>query len=257
VTSTFAALAVIGPRSVAALASALGSNDRAPAAATTERSETSSRERAWGPASTSNAAGTLDQLVASHQNRRIVFEGEPLIVARRDAYYGAWGLMVFVPATHASRLQTRLAESGAAPVDRDVAETLRIETGRPLFGVDMDETTIPLEAGIEDRAISFTKGCYVGQEVIIRVLHRGHGRVAKKLVGLKLAERVPAQGDAILADGKTAGVITSAAWSPAAGSAVALGYVQRDFAEPGTTLQVQQESAAIPATVTKLPFVSA
>ena len=56
----------------------------------------------------------------------------------------------------------------------------------PLFHRDMDEETIPLEAGIESRAISFSKGCYVGQEVIIRVLHRGHGRVARKLVGLRL-----------------------------------------------------------------------
>ena len=61
---------------------------------------------------------------------------------------------------------------------------MRIEGGRPRFGIDMDEDTIPLEAGIEDRAISLTKGCYVGQEIIIRVLHRGHGRVARRLVGL-------------------------------------------------------------------------
>ena len=66
------------------------------------------------------------------------------------------------------------------------AEAIRIEAGVPLFHRDMDEETIPLEAGIESRAISFTKGCYVGQEVIIRVLHRGHGRVARKLVGLRL-----------------------------------------------------------------------
>ena len=61
-----------------------------------------------------------------------------------------------------------------------------IEGGRPLFRRDMNEDTIPLEAGIEDRAISLTKGCYVGQEIIIRVLHRGHGRVARKLVGSTL-----------------------------------------------------------------------
>ena len=70
----------------------------------------------------------------------------------------------------------------------------------PLFHRDMDEETIPLEAGIESRAISFTQGCYVGQEVIIRVLHRGHGRVARKLVGLRVdGDRVPAAGAAIRA----------------------------------------------------------
>ena len=69
-------------------------------------------------------------------------------------------------------------------------EAVRIEGGKALFGVDMNEDTIPLEAGIEERAISLTKGCYVGQEVIIRVLHRGHGRVARKLVGITFADPV-------------------------------------------------------------------
>ena len=105
------------------------------------------------------------------------------------------------------------------------------------FGRDMDEETIPLEAGIESRAISFTKGCYVGQEVIIRVLHRGHGRVARKLVGLTLdGDRVPAAG----ADDpqrrprdrprdEQHGV--AGADSGRSRSA----YVHRDFLEPGTT----------------------
>ena len=79
------------------------------------------------------------------------------------------------------------------------AEVLRVEAGVPLFHRDMDEETIPLEAGIESRAISLTKGCYVGQEVIIRVLHRGHGRVAQKLVGLTLdGEAVPAAGASVM-----------------------------------------------------------
>ena len=80
----------------------------------------------------------------------------------------------------------------------ETAETLRIEAGRPRFGIDMNTDTIPLEAGIEDRAISFTKGCYVGQEVIIRVMHRGHGRVARRLVSIVLPDgTVPARGDKI------------------------------------------------------------
>ena len=75
------------------------------------------------------------------------------------------------------------ALQSAQDVDLDTFEVIRIERGVPRFLVDMNEDTIPLEAGIEDRAISFTKGCYVGQEVIVRVTHRGGGRVAKKLVG--------------------------------------------------------------------------
>ena len=101
----------------------------------------------------------------------------------------------------------------------------------------MKEDTIPLEAGIEDRAISTSKGCYVGQEVIIRVLHRGHGRVAKHLVGLAIDGPAPAAGAPIASGDREVGRVTSAAVSPRAGT-VALGYVHRDFAAPGTELSV-------------------
>src|SRR3970282_2444587 len=91
-----------------------------------------------------------------------------------------------------------LRDAGARAGDPATADTCRIEAGRPLFGVDMDEETIPLEAGIEARAISLTKGCYVGQEIIIRVLDRGHGRAARKLVGLTLSSPdLPARGAGI------------------------------------------------------------
>ena len=89
----------------------------------------------------------------------------------------------------ADALKAALGAAGVVELDAATAEALRIEAGVPVFHRDMDEETIPLEAGIESRAISFTKGCYVGQEVIIRVLHRGHGRVARKLVGLRRRRR--------------------------------------------------------------------
>jgi folate-binding protein YgfZ len=110
----------------------------------------------------------------------------------------------------------------------------------------MTEDTIPLEAGIEDRAISLTKGCYVGQEIIIRVLHRGHGRVARKLVRLAVSGTdVPARGDRITGGGKDIGEITSAAISPSTGQPVALGYVHRDFATAGAAVEI----GGTPATV--------
>jgi folate-binding protein YgfZ len=147
---------------------------------------------------------------------------------------------------------TRLRSHGAIDVQDAVVETTRIEAGRPRFGVDMSEDTIPLEAGIEDRAISRTKGCYVGQEIIIRVLDRGHGRVARRLVGLKLAAAtVPARGDAIRSGEREIGQVTSAAYSPLLDTPVALGYVHRDFTEPGTSVDV----AGHPATVAETPFV--
>jgi folate-binding protein YgfZ len=116
----------------------------------------------------------------------------------------------------------------------------------------MDEETIPLEAGIEPRAISMTKGCYVGQEVIIRVLHRGHGRVARRLVGLTLeGNTIPSTGAPVQAEGKEIGSVTSGAWSPALEKPIALAYVHRDHVAAGTLVSVQ----GTPAVVTATPFV--
>ena len=117
---------------------------------------------------------------------------------------------------------------------RDARRACASRPARPAFLVDMDEHTIPLEAGIEDRAISFTKGCYVGQEVIVRVMHRGHGRVAKKLVGLLFEKSAtPHAGDLVGSDKREIGRLTSVVWSPALERPIALGYVHRDFVEEG------------------------
>jgi folate-binding protein YgfZ len=143
--------------------------------------------------------------------------------------------------------------AGAAPAGEETAEVLRIEAGRPRFTVDMDTDTIPLEAGIEQRAISFTKGCYVGQEVIIRVLHRGHGRVARKLVSLEFAGGVvPVSGDVISADGQDIGRITSAAFSPRRNGPLAIGFVHRDYLAPGTSVTVQRGTDPLEAFVRQL-----
>ena len=100
----------------------------------------------------------------------------------------------------------------------------------------MTTDTIPLEAGLLERGISTSKGCYVGQEVIIRVLHRGGGRVAKRLVALAFdpeLQELPAAGLQLYVDGREVGRVTSAAWSPHERRAIALGYVHRDHAEVG------------------------
>jgi folate-binding protein YgfZ len=149
----------------------------------------------------------------------------------------------------------RLTAAGAARVSESLFETLRVEAGRPLFGRDMTSDTIPLEAGLLDRAISTTKGCYVGQEVIIRVLHRGGGRVAKRLARIALdpgVTEVPAPGAALYADGKPVGAVTSAAYSPRDGRAIALGYVARDVAEPGRRLTLALSTRSAPAEITGL-----
>lgn len=138
--------------------------------------------------------------------------------------------------------------STLTPVEFDTFEVIRIERGVPRFLADMDEDTIPLEAGIEDRAISFTKGCYVGQEVIVRVTTRGGGRVAKKLVRWvadAAAEIVPLRDARIVSFDKDIGRVTSAAFSPAINRVVGLGYVHRDFLAPGTEVTVVWNEARI------------
>lgn len=137
-------------------------------------------------------------------------------------------------------------------IDLDTFEVIRIERGVPRFLADMTDDTIPLEAGIEDRAISFTKGCYVGQEVIVRVTTRGGGRVAKKLVRLvgdPAAEIVPLPESRIMSFDKDIGRVTSVAFSPRLERVVALGYVHRDFTESGTEVTLVWKDARVKAVV--------
>jgi folate-binding protein YgfZ len=146
---------------------------------------------------------------------------------------------------------TAFVAAGAVRGTSADAEVVRIEHGRPRFGVDMDTDTIPLEAGIEARAISRSKGCYVGQEVIVRVQDRGQGRVARRLVGLTFAAAapVPAAGTRIVSGDRDIGRITSATWSPAAGRPIALGYIHRDFTEAGTPVEVRSTPGVVVRTL--------
>jgi len=178
---------------------------------------------------------------ANYQNTRTEIGGTPVVVARIDQL-GVPGYVIYVDVQQEAALTTSLASAGAVHAAPQTLEAARIEAGYPIFGIDMSTDTIPLEAAIEDRAISLTKGCYVGQEVIIRVLHRGHGRVARKLVGLHVEGAVPPRGAKIFAGDREIGFVTSAAHSPRFG-AIALGYVHRDFIEPGTAVDVDAARA--------------
>jgi folate-binding protein YgfZ len=189
--------------------------------------------------------------LSEHGNLRGAIAAQPAIVTRiTDA--GEPGFEIYVERAGISALKARLSEAGAVELDAETAEVLRVEAGVPAFHRDMDEETLPLEAGIEQRAISQTKGCYVGQEVIIRVLHRGHGRVARKLVGLTLdGDTVPPRGSIVKSDQKDVGEITSSVRSIALDKPIALGYLQRDFLTPGTHVSVGGSQAV----VTQLPFL--
>lgn len=148
----------------------------------------------------------------------------------------------------AALMADRLPELDAADV-----EAMRIEAGHARWGKDMNEETIPLEAGLLERAISQTKGCYPGQEAIVRILHRGAGRVAKRLMRIVFGpDQVdpPADGTPITIDGVDVGQITSAARSLRLSRVVALGYVQRADANEGVAVMVGSVPAVIDGTAT-------
>jgi folate-binding protein YgfZ len=147
------------------------------------------------------------------------------------------GRELLLPATSLEPVRQRLLAAGARPVSWTTLDVLRIEAGRPRWGAELDETTIPLEAGLQERAISTTKGCYTGQEVIIRILHRGH--VNRSLRGLLLGEVAsPAAGAVLMLPGqeKPVGVVTSACISPALGQTIALAYVRREVLSGASVL---------------------
>ncbi len=210
-----------------------------------------------GPESARMVAAVLDRpqsvlaSLADQGNLRAHFGGQPAIVLRVSDT-GEPGYEVLVDVSQRDGLAAAFRAMGAPDLDPAVADVLRIEAGIPKFHRDMDEETIPLEAGIEARAISLTKGCYVGQEVIIRVLHRGHGRVARKLVGLALDDGIaPPTGTPVAVGAREIGHTTSSCISPALHRPIALAYLHRDFLEPGARVSV----SGIGATVTALPFV--
>ncbi|MEQ1731154.1 MAG: glycine cleavage T C-terminal barrel domain-containing protein, partial [Vicinamibacterales bacterium] len=206
-----------------------------------------------GPA----AAATIERLASplvglsswpTYHNVRAEVAGAPAVIARIDQL-GVPGFCLWLDAANATRVISELEPAGASRVSADAIEASRIDAAYPLFGIDMTSDTIPLEAGIEGSAISLTKGCYVGQEIIIRVLHRGHGRVARKLSSLRIEDGVPIGGARVFAGDREVGWVTSAARSPRNGP-VALAYVHRDFLAPGTRLDVDIDGHRCVAQIT-------
>jgi folate-binding protein YgfZ len=203
------------------------------------------------------APGILEQVMQlsgltswpDYRHTQAEFEEHPVSLARIDQL-GVPGFCVYLERAQEPALVAALANAGASVVSHEAIEAARIEAGYPVFGVDMTDDTIPLEAGIEDRALSMTKGCYVGQEVIVRVLHRGHGRVVRKLVGLRIDGTAPDRGARLFAGQRDIGFVTSAVESPRLG-AIALGYVHRDFLAAGTKVEAETGAGRTPATVTE------
>ncbi|HKO59691.1 MAG TPA: glycine cleavage T C-terminal barrel domain-containing protein [Pyrinomonadaceae bacterium] len=185
--------------------------------------------------------------------RKTTWRGTTVTVTRA-IHTAATGFDLILPADVAPELSQALINEGATPVGDDVFEVLRIEAGIPRHGVDMDETNVVSETNLDD-AVSYTKGCYIGQEIIARIKYRGH--VAKKLIGLSFADkRELASGDIIKSpDDKDIGRITSTAYSPRLQHTIALGYVKYDYLAAGTAVKVIHGGNEVPAQVTELPFI--
>ena len=181
------------------------------------------------------------------------WQGKQITVIRAT-HTGEDGLDLFVNAPDVEILQDAFIKAGVQPIGSDTSETLRIEAGIARYGIDMDETNVVTETNLDD-AVSFTKGCYIGQEIIARIKYRGH--VAKKIAGLICEGEVSLESGAKIfsSDDKEIGRVTSVAFSPRLARTIALGYVKYDYLEPGTSVNVFASESKLPGQVAGLPFV--
>lgn len=155
------------------------------------------------------------------------------VLIARTCYTGMDGYDIFVPTAAVEATWTALRDDGLVPAGHGTLDVLRIEAGQPRWGSELTEDVIPLEAGLRERAISETKGCYTGQEVIVRILHRGH--VNRRLRRLRFGDLpTPDAGTKLIrpSDGRVVGVVTSACYSPLVKETIGLGYVRREVIPP-------------------------
>ncbi|MGI8802880.1 MAG: YgfZ/GcvT domain-containing protein [Solirubrobacteraceae bacterium] len=181
-----------------------------------------------------------------HEHTGVSVAGIEALAVRTDV-----GIDLICVSERSAELYAALEAGGARAVGEPAVECLRVERGRPRFGVDMDETTMPQEAAINLRAVSYTKGCYVGQETVARLYWRG--KPNRHLRGLRLSAEV-APGAVLRLEGAEVGALATVALSPVHGP-IALALVRR-AAVPGDVLRVG-EDGAVTATVTELPFAPA
>jgi folate-binding protein YgfZ len=195
-----------------------------------------------GPDATAVAAGEGALAGAEHANGPAQIGGREVLLIRTAE---PAGLDVLCDAADSGAVWDALLLAGARPVGEDAAEILRVERGRPRFGVDLDQTVIPQEAGLNERAVSFTKGCYVGQETVARLHYRG--RPNRHLRGLRLTEPISPGAELRLGE-RLVGVLSSSVRSPVLGP-IGLALLRRE-AEPGMTVAANGGVA----TVQQLPF---
>jgi len=179
------------------------------------------------------------------------------VTIRKQSITGETGYILTTNQTALQKIWEKLRKVGIefnlVPVGYEASESLRIEAGLPRYGIDLTEENIPLEIEKEDM-ISFTKGCYVGQEVVARVKFLGQAN--KQLKGLLLTDTaIPSHNARITLDQKEIGRITSSAYSPSLEQSIAIAYLRREYSTPGTQVKVESDRREFPATVTDLPFI--
>ena len=193
-------------------------------------------------------------------------------IVRRDDPAGVSGYFLILPTDSAAKVWMNLLSNfgGADPLPTAVGKralrpigwaafnAVRIEAGRPIFGIDFDDTILPAETSQLARAVSFTKGCYLGQEIVARMHARG--QVARQLVGIRMEDdALPIAGSHVFDDkGNQVGGITSSTISPVlSNAAICLGFVKKAFIPAGSELIIPAEGAMHKGKVVELPFVSA
>jgi folate-binding protein YgfZ len=214
----------------------------------TDRTGTVAQLHLCGPQSTQILNSVLPGVPALEPLQHVWVDA--LRVARNDRL-GLLGYDLVCPPADAQGLGQRLIEAGAARAGQETFNILRNEAGVPVDGVDIDDDRFAVEVGRTRQAISYTKGCYLGQEPIVMARDRGH--VNRMLLGLKVDSKEPvAAGTKVTRNGEEVGHVTSSVWSPLVGSVIALAYLKRGSQEPGTAVEVGSQTAV----VASLPFTA-
>lgn len=207
-----------------------------------------------GPIADSVLAKLLEKSppLAEYQHLTAEANGVGTVKVRRNDPLGVPGYDLLCSRDVSVRLWETVIAGGARPAGLEAYEVLRIEAGTPRYGVDIDDTNLPQEVGRAERAVSFTKGCYIGQETVARI--RTYGHVNRTLMGLRLDGSIAVPpGTKLCRDGQEVGRVTSSAVSPRLG-AIGLGYVKRGSEQPGTKLEIRLSEKTGIAEVNSLPF---
>lgn len=193
--------------------------------------------------------------LAPHEWMSTIIAGHHVVVVG-TRLTGELGFDILVPAEGLKDVWDFVLVKGGfhsiRPFGHRALDSLKIEAGVPVYGIDVDDTNMMLETDLAD-AVSFTKGCYTGQEAVAMATYRGH--ISKRLSGLRIqGEVIPARGDKVFKDGKEIGYITSALKSPTLRSVIAMAYIKYGFYEPENPVDVLSEGISLRAVVAKLPF---